>query len=235
MIEWLLAPVDPDRAHEVSTYVSWHGRLMVLAWGALFPIGILSARFWKITPRQDWPRELDNQLWWRAHLRLQYTGGVAMLAGLAIVLLSETGDSTHAYLGWVIMGFAALQFLAGWLRGTKGGPTDTRLRGDHFDMTSRRLAFEHFHKIAGYALLALAAWGITSGLWQANAPVWMWASLVLWWSILITTFVILQRRGMAVDTYQAIWGPDPSLPGNQRPPIGWGVTRHSVKDRTPAE
>ncbi|MEM7744656.1 MAG: cytochrome b561 domain-containing protein [Pseudomonadota bacterium] len=208
---------------------------MVLAWGALFPVGILIARFWKITPRQDWPRELDNQLWWRAHLRLQYTGGIAMLAGLVMIMLSETGDSTHTYVGWFVIGFAGLQFLAGWFRGTKGGPTDTNLRGDHFDMTFRRLAFEHFHKIAGYALLSLAAWGVASGMWQTNAPVWMWMSLVLWWSILITTFVILQRRGMAVDTYQAIWGPDPSLPGNQRPPIGWGVKRQSLKERTPAE
>ncbi|MEM6620861.1 MAG: cytochrome b561 domain-containing protein [Pseudomonadota bacterium] len=234
MIDFLLAPIDPDRAHQVGAYVSWHGRLMVLAWGALFPLGILIARFWKITPKQDWPRELDNQVWWRAHLRLQYAGGAAMLAGLVLILLTETGDSTHAYLGWVVTGFAGLQFLAGWFRGSKGGPTDTSVRGDHFDMTPRRLAFEHFHKFAGYGLLALAAWGVTSGMWQANAPIWMWLGLAGWWAALITAFIILQRQGRAVDTYQAIWGPDPSLPGNRRRPIGFGVTRREAP-RTPAE
>ena len=235
MIEWLLAPIDPDRAHEVGALISWHGRMMVLAWGCLFPLGILIARFWKITPHQDWPRELDSKTWWHAHLGLQYSGGVAMLLGLALILFAGAGDSTHAYLGWVITGFAGLQFLAGWLRGTKGGPTEDTLRGDHFDMTPRRLAFEHFHKSAGYGLLGLACWGILSGMWLANAPVWMWAGLALWWGALLAAFLILQRRGMAVDTYQAIWGPDPALPGNSRRPIGWGVRRREPPGRAPAE
>lgn len=226
MIDLLLAPIDPARAHEVGAYVSWHGRLMVLAWGVLFPLGVVIARFCKVTPGQDWPRELDNQVWWRAHLRLQYTGGGAMLGALALILLAGgAGSSTHANLGWVIAGLAALQFLAGWFRGSKGGPTEPDPRGDHFDMTPRRLAFEHFHKSAGYGLLLLAGWGIGSGMWLANAPVWMWLVLGLWWLALIATFVILQRRGMAVDTYQAIWGPDPNLPGNRRRPIGWGIRR----------
>ena len=235
MIEWLATPIDPARAHEVGAFVSWHGRLMVLAWGALFPLGILIARFWKVTPGQDWPRELDNKAWWHGHLGLQYSGGAAMLAGLALILFTETGDSTHAHLGWVIAGFAGLQFLAGWFRGTKGGPTEPTLRGDHYDMTPRRLAFEHFHKYAGYGLLALAVWGVTSGMWLANAPVWMWLGLGIWWAMLIAAFIVLQRRGMAVDTYQAIWGPDPSLPGNRRPPIGWGVKRRDGSGRMPAE
>jgi len=235
MIDWLLAPIDPDRAHEVSALISWHGRMMVLAWGALFPLGILIARFWKITPLQDWPRELDNKTWWHAHLGLQYSGGIAMLLGLALILFAGAGDSTHAYLGWVITGFAGLQFLAGWLRGTKGGPTEETLRGDHFDMTPRRLAFEHFHKFAGYGLMAMACWGILSGMWLANAPVWMWAGLALWWGALLAAFLILQQRGMAVDTYQAIWGPDPALPGNSRRPIGWGVRRREPPGSAPAE
>ncbi|MEO1722222.1 MAG: cytochrome b561 domain-containing protein [Pseudomonadota bacterium] len=225
MIDWLLAPIDPSRAHEVGAYVSWHGRLMVLAWGALFPLGVLVARYLKVTPKQDWPRELDNKTWWHAHLALQYTAGAAMILGLVLILLTEGGSSTHAHLGWVIAGFAALQFLAGWFRGTKGGPTEPSLRGDHYDMTRRRLAFEYFHKFAGYGLLGLAAWGIVSGMWLANAPVWMWLGLGLWWVGLVAVFVAWQRRGLAVDTYEAIWGPDPSLPGNRRRPIGWGIRR----------
>ncbi|MEL6477136.1 MAG: cytochrome b561 domain-containing protein, partial [Pseudomonadota bacterium] len=149
MIDWLLGPIDPSRAHEVGPYLSWHGRLMVLAWGVLCPLGILAARFCKITPWQKWPRELDNKAWWHAHLALQYSTGAAMLAGLALILLhTGGGGTTHGYAGWVIAGFAALQFLAGWFRGSKGGPTEPSLRGDHFDMTQRRLAFESFHKFA---------------------------------------------------------------------------------------
>lgn len=234
MMEWLLQPIDPARAHEVGVYVSWHGRLMVLAWGVLFPLGILIARFWKVMPGQDWPRELDNKTWWHGHLALQYMGGAAMVAGLVLVLLTSAGGSTHAYSGWVITGFAALQFLAGWLRGSKGGPTEPALRGDHFDMTPRRLAFEYFHKFVGYGLLALAAYGIVTGMSLANAPRWMWIGLGGWWAVLIVVFITLQRRGRAVDTYQAIWGADGDLPGNQRRPIGVGV-RRETSCRSPAE
>ena len=49
--------------------------------------------------------------------------------------------------------------------------------------------------------------------------------LVGWWLVLLVIFAVLQRRGMAVDTYQAIWGSDPSYPGNKRRPIGWGVRK----------
>ena len=199
---------------------------MVLAWGFLFPLGVIIARFWKVLPGQDWPRELDNESWWRAHLFLQYGGGGVTLLALALILMRpEALGSDHALLGWVVVGFAALQFLAGWFRGSKGGPTEPSMAGDHFDMTPRRLLFEYLHKSLGYLLLALAAWGIASGLWLTNAPVWMWLGLAAWWCLLLVVFIAWQRRGMAIDTYQAIWGPDPRLPGNQRAPIGWGIRR----------
>jgi hypothetical protein len=38
-------------------------------------------------------------------------------------------------------------------------------------------------------------------------------------------FARWQRAGRCIDTYQAIWGPDPAHPGNRRPPVGWGVRR----------
>ena len=88
MIDWLLAPIDPARGHEVAAAVAWHGRLMVLAWGLLFPLGIFAARFFKVTPGQDWPARLDNKAWWHGHRGLQYAGGLAMLAALALVLAS---------------------------------------------------------------------------------------------------------------------------------------------------
>ncbi|MGA7199891.1 hypothetical protein [Roseiarcus sp.] len=51
--------------------------------------------------------------------------------------------------------------------------------------------------------------------------------LALWWMTLLGAAITLQRAGRCLDTYQAIWGPDPSLPGNRRKPIGWGVSRWS--------
>ena len=69
----------------------------------------------------------------------------------------------------------------------------------------------------------LSAVAVFSGLWQANGPNWMWLSLIMWYLGLVATFAWLQAKGRAIDTYQAIWGPDPTLPGNKRPAIGIGV------------
>lgn len=37
---------------------------MVLAWVILLPLGVLIARFFKITPHQSWPASPDNKFWW---------------------------------------------------------------------------------------------------------------------------------------------------------------------------
>ena len=235
-MDWLWASIDPARSHEISFAVSWHGRSMVLAWGVLAPLAVLGARYFKIMPGQDWPHVLDNQLWWRVHWIGQALVFVLTLLGFALILSSAGDWGLHKTLGYSILVLAALQIASGIFRGTKGGPTapaaDGSLRGDHYDMTPWRIGFEFLHKSLGYALLLLAAITITTGLWAANAPVWMWISLGIWWAALLTLATILQRQGLAVDTYQAIWGPDLSHPGNQRKPIGWGVRR---KETQPGE
>ncbi|KIT14839.1 cytochrome b561 domain-containing protein [Jannaschia aquimarina] len=224
MIDWLLAPIDLTRPHDVGALHAWHGRLMVLAWGVLVPLGVIIARFFKVLPRQRFPEVVENLFWWRTHLAAQGGALVLMAVGLVLVLWTGPGVSAtagawvHHWLGWAILALGAAQGMSGLLRGTKGGPTDPRgsLRGDHYDMTRRRLVFERVHKTLGYAALALSLAAVMTGLWQANAPRWMWMSLSFWWGGLAAAFVIFQRRGMVVDTYVALWGPDPSHPGNAR-------------------
>lgn len=218
ILEWLLQPIDPFRAHQVSSFVAWHGRLMVLAWAVLLPLGVIIARYFKVMPGQDWPRRLDNRLWWRGHLSLQYTGGLAMLAGFALIWLSGPVNPNavlHRWLGYAVLALGAMQFLAGWFRGSKGGPGDVQLRGDHYDMTLRRRVFEHVHKLIGYAALLLGIATVISGMWTANAPRWMWLLLTMWWLTLVLAFSLLQARGKPIGSYKAIWGPDPSHPGNR--------------------
>ncbi|MEM6590112.1 MAG: cytochrome b561 domain-containing protein [Pseudomonadota bacterium] len=225
-MDWLLAPIDPSRAHEVGFAVSWHARSMVVAWGILAPLAILIARFFKVIPGQDWPREVDNLVWWRTHWIGQSVVLALTALGLALVWPFNLGAMTlHNWLGLVLIGFLGMQVLLGIFRGSKGGPTAPEMRGHHYDMTPWRHSFEALHKTLGYAALVLAMVVIVTGLWKANAPVWMWVALALWWSGLILAFVVLQRRGMAIDTYQAIWGADPGHPGNQLPHPGWGVRR----------
>ena len=232
MIDWLLLPVDTARAHAVAPHVAWHARFMVLAWAVLFPLGILAARFFKITPRQRWPELIDNRMWWYAHLGLQYAAGATVIAALWLIwtpIGSRSFGATHALVGWATVASCCVQFLGGWLRGSKGGPTEPRpdgsWSGDHYDMSPRRRLFEHVHKTLGYVAVLFSIGAVLTGLWHANAPRWMALAICAWWLALLAAFIGLQRRGYAIDTYQAIWGPDPRHPGNRLPPIGWGVRR----------
>jgi hypothetical protein len=66
---------------------------------------------------------------------------------------------------------------------------------------------------------------VVLGLVAADAPRWMAGVLTVWWLLLGAVAWRWQRQGRCVDTYQAIWGPDPRHPGNQQPASTWGVHR----------
>ena len=213
---------------------------MVLAWALLLPLGMLTARYFKVTRSQNWPQNLDNKLWWRLHLTLQVSGVLAMTIGLGLVWLSTGkaafGHSLHSTLGWLVVGLGWMQLIGGYLRGSKGGPVklpDGRIdlaraqRGDHYNMSRRRVAFEWIHKLGGYAALVLSVLVTALGLTRAQAPAWMWVVIGLWWCVLCAIAWRLQVAGRCLDTYQAIWGPDPRHPGNLRRPIGFGIRRES--------
>ncbi len=138
-----------------------------------------------------------------------------MAAGILMIWFSgaTTGMAwSHRMLGYSVLGFGALQFVAGWLRGSKGGPTDRELRGDHYDMTRRRILFEHVHRTVGYLAIVMGALTIMTGLWAANAPRWMPLSLGLWWGLLIAAAIRLELQGRHVTSYLAIWGPTRRIP-----------------------
>jgi len=219
MWEWLAAPINPARAHEVGFAVAWHARSMTLAWAVLAPLAVLAARFLKVLPWQNWPQELDTQLWWRCHWIGQTAVLLLTVFGLGLILPHVQASSWHGRLGYGVIALTLLQIGLGVFRGTKGGPTapaaDGSPRGDHYDMTPWRIMFERVHKSLGYLLLALAVVTVTFGLWHANAPRWMWLAILLWWGVLAALSLRLQRKGWAVETYKAIWGPDPAHPGNQ--------------------
>ncbi|AIT26303.1 cytochrome b561 domain-containing protein [Bordetella holmesii] len=237
-LQWLVMPISGAADHAVSASVSWHGRTMSVAWGGLVPIAILVARFFKVTRRQRWPQELDNKFWWHVHRGLNYSAVALACVGAYLVWGAEAYAGSvralHGWLGWSIVDLGVAQALGGQLRGSKGGPTDPRrdaqdnsidLRGDHYDMTARRVWFERVHKAAGYTALTLSAITVLLGMWVADAPRWMWLGLSIWWSAFVYTFVWLQRHGRCLDTYQAIWGPELTHPGNALPVVGVGIQR----------
>lgn len=219
------------------SWAFWHARAMVLAWSVLLPVGMLVARFFKVTPRQAWPRVLDNPAWWRCHLSLQTAGVLLMTLGAAAAY-GRGADATalarwHHGAGWTLVATGWVQVLAGLVRGSKGGPTAATLRGDHYDMTRRRIAFEVVHKTLGWAALPVVVATTAAGLVMLDAPRWMAVLIAGWWITVAAAFVALQRAGRCVDTYQALWGTDPRHPGNARRPIGWGIRRHPAPGHAP--
>ena len=236
MLDWLTASLSGSAAHAIAPWAAWHGRCMVLAWALLLPLGALLARFYKVTPGQPWPQRLDNPLWWHGHRALQWAGVLIMSVGLALAWQQGSGASSaanaqaqaHALLGWTLFAAAWLQVASAQWRGSKGGPTDAQMRGDHYDMSKRRQRFERWHKALGWASLLGAPLAVALGLVLSDAPRWMALTLGAWWLALGLVFARLQSRGRCIDTYQAIWGPDPQHPGNQRRAIGWGVRRAEI-------
>lgn len=203
-----------------------HAACMILAWAGMLPAGAIVARWWKVTPAQDFPRRRDNPLWWNWHRALQYGGMAVATLGLVAVLAQTGGrlDTAHALLGAAAMLAGWAQVIGAQLRGTKGGPTDPRAapadpatwRGDHFDMTRRRRWFEALHKTGGWLTLALAAAALATGAALAGAPDWLVVLLGVAWLVALFAVLDLVRRGRHVDTYVAIWGPN--LRSDRLPP-----------------
>ena len=232
VLEPLALPLSGHAVHHIESWAAWHARCMVLAWGVLLPLGALVARFFKVLPVQDWPRVLDHKAWWHAHRTLQYAGVALMAVGLWLVWGRSGGSNNnsalalwHGWAGYAVCSLGAVQVLGALARGSKGGPTDVNLRGDHYDMTRWRLTFERAHKSLGWLAVVAALAVIVLGLVLSDAPRWMALVLALWWLALVAAFVYLQRAGRCIDTYQAIWGPGLQHPGNHMQPTGWGVRR----------
>jgi Eukaryotic cytochrome b561 len=229
MLDWWLMPLSGALQHSIEPWAYWHARAMVLGWGVLLPLGALVARYFKVTRRQRWPEQLDNKAWWHAHLGLQWGGMAAVSVGALLVWDHGTGSSNaarwHAWGGWALVLMGWLQIAAGLARGSKGGPTSDALRGDHYDMTPHRVRFERLHKGVGWLSVVAAVVVMVLGLQVADAPRWMAGVLAAWWALLTLAAWRWQRQGRCLDTYQAIWGPDPRHPGNRVRPIGWGVRR----------
>lgn len=228
-LEWLSTSISGSAQHPIEGWAMWHARCMVLAFAVLMPLGALVARFFKVLPSQDWPRVLDHKAWWHGHRTLQYSAVALMLLGWWLAWGQGSSASAlarwHGWAGQAVCATALLQVAGALARGSKGGPTDSTLRGDHYDMTLWRLTFERVHKSLGWLAVLLAVVVIGMGLVLSDAPRWMALVLAAWWLLLVGAFVQLQRAGRCVDTYQAIWGPDSRHPGNRLQPTGWGVHR----------
>jgi di/tricarboxylate transporter len=203
-----------------------HAILMMVAWLLLLPAGALVSRFQKVTPKQEWPRALDNLLWWRLHRVFQYAGVACALIALAVVFL-VTGrlpwTLLHVQVGMIVVTLAVLQIASTWFRGTKGGPTEAGAdpsdpatwRGDHYDMTRRRRLFEGWHKVCGWWAILLAPVAVLLGLALLGWPRLLCALAAILLLCEAGLAALLARGSRGINTYQAIWGPHEGHPGNR--------------------
>lgn len=193
-----------------------HAALMIAAWAVLLPAGAVLARYGKVTADQDFPREVDNPYWWNWHRLLQYSGVAVATAAFASVL-AETGGrfaTAHGVVGLAVLALGWAQVAAGWLRGTKGGPTETGAdpvrpetwRGDHYDMTPRRRLFERWHKVAGWIALGLSGLALLLGAALVGSPAWLLGLLGAVQGCALAGCLDGALRGRWVDTYRALWG-----------------------------
>lgn len=190
-----------------------HAGAMFTAWGLLIPAGTLVARYFKITPQQDFPRELDNQFWWNWHRVLQMAGVCISTVGFAAITISNGFNLTtnHNVLGFCVFMFGWCQILSGIFRGSKGGPTEVDMRGDHFDMTLYRRSFELVHKSLGWFSLALGCVAIFTGLDLAGMPLWVSLAAGTMLAGFLAMGIFFECQGRHVSTYLAIWGiPEPA-------------------------
>jgi hypothetical protein len=185
-----------------------HAGLMLTAWCLLVPSGVLIARYFKVTRQQDFPAELDNYFWWNWHRGLQYLGVALSTAGYgAMVAINGFGFQTlHSKIGIVIVMLGWCQVISAWVRGSKGGPTDTQMRGDHFDMTPRRRVFEIFHKSAGWIAVLGAVAAAETGIGLGGLSVYWHAGLVALALGYLATARYFHVQKRHVPTYVAIWG-----------------------------
>ena len=198
-------------------WILLHAGLMLIAWVLVLPAGIVIARFFKVTARQGYPRVLDNRMWFKTHVVMQYAGVSCTTLGLGLAWF-YTGRLNigvpHAALGLGAVALGWLQIALGVRRGSKGGPTDPAgMRGDHYDMTPHRWAFEWLHRSGGYLALVLALAAAWSGLRLVNAPGWMSVALLLFPGVFAALFWWFSRqRWRVISSYAAIWGPTQPKP-----------------------
>jgi hypothetical protein len=167
-----------------------HGGLMLGAWGALLPAGVLAARHRGLMRGR---RLFGADLWFQLHRALQLAGGAVVIAASAIALRELRAPpgkraDAHRTLGILVLSLICAQIVAVLARPAPGA----RLRR----------AWRAAHALGGAAAL-LGAWGnaylgillANAGASAAAAP-WIVAfSLAL--AALVAAAVILERRSRA--------------------------------------
>jgi hypothetical protein len=228
IIQWWRAPLYITPTLTASSAERAHAWLMVFAIVLCLPISSLIARYFKVTRKQNWPIVLDSKFWWYSHLLLGYGGMTLALVAVALFwsdLKILDGDRIkrlgapqllHFAIGWATLLVGIFLVVSGWFRGSKGGPNDKQLRGDHYDLTPKRLRFESIHKYAAYGFLVLSLFAAGFGVITAGLPRWSLLMFALGVLGLCALAIRWELKGRNIPSYQATFGLKQEHPGNRR-------------------
>ena len=111
---WVLTG-DPDSSDDLSgdcpavwfSYLHLHGILMSVAWGMLFPTGVLIARYYRCG---------QSHTWLYIHVILQLAAlAMSSTVFIMVFLVSSAPNFPHAIIGIILMIFALQQPVNGFL------------------------------------------------------------------------------------------------------------------------
>lgn len=167
-----------------------HGIMAVIAWAFLTPFAVASTFLRSL---------FSGPLWFKIHLYFNSMSFVLTATAFVLAVLNipreELFDDPHFVGGWVLMGLATVQALAGAFRPhpeKKEEPVKVSHVVTHTLKSavggSVRAVWEVSHKIIGAGTLALALWQMQSGLKLMTSeygaksylkPYWIWIVCLL--------------------------------------------------------
>ncbi|KAK7369288.1 hypothetical protein VNO80_11324 [Phaseolus coccineus] len=127
-----------------------HGFMMFIAWGILFPGGILAARYLK---------HLKGDGWFRIHVYSQYSGLIIVLLALLFAVSELRGfyvGSTHVKFGLATIFFACIQPVNAFLRPQKPA------NGEQAPF--KRVIWEYFHATVGRCAIVVGIAALFTGM-----------------------------------------------------------------------
>ncbi len=199
---------------------NYHAILMVFIWAVLVPLCITVMRFHKPPPSEKGIRRdvsLWHREWWFFSVHkfgLVFAMTLAVF-GTAIALVASGGwsGSIHATFGILTVVLGVGQIISSQLRGTRGGkyreganPDDPATwRGDQYDHTPKRRAFEAVRRTCGYFTVMFAIGAIGSGFMQYHMPALLLAFIVIFLAWMVA-WAVYDFRGKAYDGYRVAHG-----------------------------
>ncbi|XP_059461147.1 cytochrome b561, DM13 and DOMON domain-containing protein At5g54830 [Corylus avellana] len=145
----LLMRGSAEAEEDLRPVLAVHGFMMFLAWGILFPGGILAARYLK---------HVKGDGWYKIHVYLQYSGLAIVLLALLFAVAELRGfyvSSVHVKFGIAAIVLACVQPVNAFLRPKKPA---------NGEVNSKRLLWEYFHVIVGRSAIVVGMAALISGM-----------------------------------------------------------------------